>query len=238
MPWLPFMACAASIAVDVGHHVRSPGALSARGVPEFEYNLRLAGEIAAALRAAGHKVQLIGDDGLAEDLGSRAPRARGMDLFISIHHDSVQPGFLSAWEQGGGAHLFSDRFSGYSLFVSHLNPHLDASLRCASAIGDRLNGAGFTASRYHADPIVGENRPFADEANGVHYFDNLAVLRTADVPALLFEAGVIVNRDEEIRMRDPAVRGRIAAAIVAGVDACLPRGAGRKAESERRKENP
>jgi len=68
---------------------------------------------------------------------------------------------------------------------------------------------------------VGENRPFADEANGVHYFDNLAVLKTASIPALLFEAGVIVNRDEEMRMRDPAVRKRIAEAIGNAVGACL-----------------
>jgi N-acetylmuramoyl-L-alanine amidase len=69
---------------------------------------------------------------------------------------------------------------------------------------------------------VGENRPFADEENGVHYFDNLAVLKTASIPALLFEAGVIVNRDEELRMRDPAVRKRIVESIAAGAGACLP----------------
>ena len=86
-----------------------------------------------------------------------------------------------------------------------------------------MRKAGFTASRYHADPVLGENRPFADEVNGVHYFDNLAVLKTATIPALLFEAGVIVNRDEEMRMRDPAVRGRIVEAIVSGADACLKR---------------
>jgi N-acetylmuramoyl-L-alanine amidase len=84
-----------------------------------------------------------------------------------------------------------------------------------------MRKAGFIPSRYHADPIVGENRPFADEANGVHYFDNLAVLKTASIPALLFEAGVIVNRDEELRMRDPAVRKRIVESIVAGAEACL-----------------
>jgi N-acetylmuramoyl-L-alanine amidase len=84
-----------------------------------------------------------------------------------------------------------------------------------------MRRAGFTASRYHADPIVGENRPFADEENGVHYFDNLAVLKTAGIPALLFEAGVLVNRDEELRMRDPAVREKIVKAIVGGIGTCL-----------------
>ena len=174
-----------------------------------------------ALRRAGHKTLLIGDDGLAENLGIRAPRAAGMDLFISIHHDSVQPRFLSSWASGGETYYYSDEFSGFSLVVSRLNSHTEVSLKCDSAIGAALRKAGFTPSRYHADPIVGENRPFADEANGVHYFDNLAVLKTASIPALLFEAGVIVNRDEELRMRDPAVRKRIVESIVTGTSACL-----------------
>ena len=216
-------AFAASIAVDVGHYREKPGVISARGVTEFEYNLQLARDVAAALRRAGHKTLLIGDDGLAGNLGSRAPRATGMNLFISIHHDSVQPRFLSSWESDGEMLLYSDLFSGFSLFVSRLNSHTESSLKCASAIGAALRGAGFTPSRYHADPIVGENRPFADEANGVHYFDNLAVLKTASIPALLFEAGVIVNRDEELRMRDPAVRRKIAEAIAAGSSDCLGR---------------
>jgi N-acetylmuramoyl-L-alanine amidase len=217
-------ALAASIAIDVGHYFEKPGVISARGVTEFEYNLRLSLEIAAALRRTGHRTLLIGDDGLADNLGRRSPRAAGMDLFISVHHDSVQPRFLSAWEYEGASLLYSDRFSGYSLFVSRLNGHTEASLKCASAIGAGLRRAGFTPSRYHADPIVGENRPFADEENGVHYFDNLAVLKTAGIPALLFEAGVLVNRDEELRMRDPAVRKKIVAAITSAVGACLDRG--------------
>jgi N-acetylmuramoyl-L-alanine amidase len=144
-----------------------------------------------------------------------------MDLFISVHHDSVQTRYIESWTFEGEKRGYSDRFSGFSLFVSHLHPDTAASLKCASAIGAALRGEGFTPSRYHADPVLGENRPFADEANGVHYFDNLAVLKTARVPALLFEAGVIVNRDEELRMRDPAVRAKIVAAIVTGVGRCL-----------------
>jgi N-acetylmuramoyl-L-alanine amidase len=214
-------AYAAAIAVDVGHYLKEPGAISARGVPEFDYNLRLARELDAALRAAGHRTLLIGDDGLAEQLGGRAPRAKGMDLFISIHHDSVKLRYLSMWEYEGTPRFYSDRFTGHSLFVSRLNPNASASLKCASAIGAAMRKSGFTPTPHHADPILGENRPFADEPNGVHYFDNLAVLKTATIPALLFEAGIIVNRDEELRLREPAVRKEIVAAIVSGIGQCL-----------------
>ena len=44
-------AFAASIAVDVGHYLEKPGVISARGVSEFDYNLRLAREISEALQA-------------------------------------------------------------------------------------------------------------------------------------------------------------------------------------------
>jgi N-acetylmuramoyl-L-alanine amidase len=220
--WSAGAATAASVAVDIGHYLARPGATSARGVPEFEYNKALGLLIAAELGRAGHRTLLIGDDGLAEELARRSPRATGMDLFISVHHDSVQQRFLQPWDYEGSTLSYSDRFAGFSLFVSRENPRLERSLACASAIGRRLRAAGFTASRYHADPVVGESREFADELNGVHYFDHLAVLRTASVPALLFEAGVIVNRDEELRMRDPAVRSAIAAGIAGAVAECLP----------------
>ena len=86
---------------------------------------------------------------------------------------------------------------------------------------ERLRAAGFTASRYHADPVLGEDRPFADEVNGVHYYDNLAVGRTATMPSVLVEAGVVVNREEDQRMRDPLVRSAIARAIGEGARRCL-----------------
>jgi N-acetylmuramoyl-L-alanine amidase len=97
------------------------------------------------------------------------------------------------------------------------------SLACASRIGKSLREKGFTPSRYHADPILGESRPFADEENGVHFYDNLAVGKTAAMASVLVEAGVIVNREEDKRMLDPQVRARIAAAIAEGVRECLGR---------------
>ena len=48
-----------------------------------------------------------------------------------------------------------------------------------------------------------------------------SVARTAAMASVLVEAGVIVNRQEEQRMRDPQVRRRIAAAVAGGVRECL-----------------
>ena len=214
-------AAAASIAIDVGHYRDEPGAISARGRPEFEFNLALALEIEAALKAHGHAIRLIGAGGGMKDLWRRPMAAQGADLFVSVHHDSVQAKYLAAWTHDGVERRYSDRFSGFSLFVSRENPGWEQGLRCASAIGAALIQADFRPSLYHADPVLGENRPFADKINGVHYFDHLAVLRNAAMPALLFEAGVVVNREEEIRMSDSKVRRQIAASVANGVEACL-----------------
>jgi N-acetylmuramoyl-L-alanine amidase len=209
------------VAVDVGHFLAQPGAVSARGRTELEFNRALAGAIRTALESRGVRVQLIGAAGDREVLAERTAAARGADLFLSIHHDSVQPHYLEEWEYAGATQRYSDRFAGFSLFVSRRNTRVAASLACASAIGAALRAAGFTPSLYHAEPIPGEDKPFADARNGVHYYDDLVVLRTASQPAVLLEAGVIVNRREELVLQDPATQQRIAAAIADGVR--LPR---------------
>ncbi|MBI3373276.1 MAG: N-acetylmuramoyl-L-alanine amidase [Betaproteobacteria bacterium] len=221
--WMAFAlpAAAKEVALDVGHSIATQGALSARGVPEFEYNLALAGEARAALERAGLGVRVIGAAGDTQDLASRPRLAKGADLFISIHHDSIKERLLQVWQPNGEPQRHNDSVSGFSLFVSRENPRFASSLACASAIGRALRAAGFVPSRYHADPVLGESREFADEPNGVHFFDRLAVLRHAAMPALLFEAGVIVNRVEELRMREPGVKRAIADALVQGVRECL-----------------
>ncbi len=207
-------AGAVEVAVDVGHYAAALGVISASGVPEFEFNRALAFEIKKELEQFQIKVRLIGERGDYAMLHHRTRDAQGADLFVSIHHDSVKQRLLPR----------ADEFSGFSLFISRDNPHVDRSLACASSIGKALRGKDFKASRYHADAELGESRPFADEANGVHYYDNLAVGRSARMASVLVEAGVIVNREEERRMRDPAVRARIAAAVAGGVQECLTRG--------------
>jgi N-acetylmuramoyl-L-alanine amidase len=208
---IAFCAASKEVAVDVGHYAAEPGVISASGMPEFEFNLALAFEVKTELEKLQMKVRPIGERGDYAVLHHRTRDARGADLFVSIHHDSVKERFLPE----------ADRFSGFSLFISKFNPKPEQSLACASAIGARLRGAGFTPSRYHADPVRGEARPFADEANGVHYYDNLAVARSAAMASVLVEAGVIVNREEEKRMRDPQVRARIARAVAEGAAECL-----------------
>ena len=195
----------------MGHHYGAPGVTSAGGVAEIEFNLALAFDVKRALEERSFRVRLIGERGDYAVLSERTRDAAGAALFVSIHHDGVQPQYMSV----------AERFAGFSLFVSRQNPQLDRSLACASAIGSEMRAAGFRPSRYHAEPVAGEDRPFADEENGVHFYDSLAVGRTAPMPSVLVEAGVIVNAAEEARLRDAGVRQRMARAIARGAKACL-----------------
>jgi N-acetylmuramoyl-L-alanine amidase len=217
----PAAVRAATVAVDVGHFIEEPGATSARGRTEFEFNRDLAVEIDAAAHGRGLKTLLIGSDGFMSQLTARTASAAGADFFLAVHHDSVQPYLIRTWEYDSVERSFNDDHAGFSLFVSRKNRAVKKSLACASAIGAALRGAGFVPSLYHADPIPGENKPFADKLNGVHYYDNLIVLKTARSPAVLLEAGVLVNRDEELRMRSPEVHKRMASAVALGLERCL-----------------
>lgn len=200
------------IAIDVGHSLASSGATSARGVPEFQYNRALAKAIGSHLPM---NVFLIGADGRMNRLKERSEVAakKGAAFFLSVHHDSAQPKYFEKWQWEGGAHSRCNRFSGYSLFVSRLNPDFSESLKKASAIGAAMRAKGFRPSGHHAEPIEGENREWADKVNGVYFYDNLAVLKNAPCPAVLLEAGVIVNSDEEAKLRGSRTRLKISEAL-------------------------
>jgi N-acetylmuramoyl-L-alanine amidase len=198
--------------------------VSARCRGEFYFNRDLAVRIGAVLDEKRFEVQLINLDGAQMGLESRAAVARGADFLLSVHHDSVQPRYLTTWSFGGEPRHYSDRFAGFSLFVSRRNPDPARSLACATAIGSALRQGGFTPSLHHAEPIEGENRALADAENGVYYYDDLVVLRAATQPAMLLEAGIIVNRDEEAALSRVDVQQSIARAVTQGLAQCLRTG--------------
>lgn len=204
------------VAVDVGHGVVDGGAISARGRSEFEFNRQFATVLGEALeqrRVGVLRINFAGDIG---SLRERPQQAVGSDFFISIHHDSVSPAWLQFWDWDGSEASYTEVKRGFGLFVSAQNPDLATSLRCASAIGAMLRRNGFTPSTWH-----GRRHLAADADNGVWYYDNLVVLYRTTLPAVLFEAGVIKHREEELELLDPQRQARMADALATGVAACL-----------------
>jgi N-acetylmuramoyl-L-alanine amidase len=132
--------------LDVGHTAESEGAISARNVAEFVFNLRLAKRIEEKLKAEGFaETRLLLTEGKARrSLVKRVAAANDLpaDLLLSIHHDSVPNKFLEDWEFEGKKSRFSDRFSGYSVFVSRSNPDFKTSLAFAELIGKEMKAQG------------------------------------------------------------------------------------------------
>lgn len=213
---LPAWLAAAEVALDAGHTLADPGATSARGRGEYYFNRELAPVVQQALEARGIRVRPINYDGRIATLMARTVAARGADLFLSLHHDSLPAHEQEVWIWNDKHLTYSDKYRGFSLHVSRRNPESSVSSRCASAVGASMQLAGFVPTRHHFPKF-----PWADEVNAVHWHDNLVVLHQTLMPALLFEAGVIKHRDEELQLSDPARMARMADAIATGVAACL-----------------
>ena len=209
-----------TLAIDIGHSPKRPGATSSRGKPEYGFNRSMAEFLLREIqRRKVFSAFVINSGGREISLAARTTAAQeaGADLLLSLHHDSVQPHYLSPWRHEGKEQRFSDQFSGHSLFISNKNPEFNASQRFANLLGQQLLDQGLTPSLHHAEKIKGENRPLLDKDRGIYRFDNLVVLRQASMPALLLECGIILNRDEELRVSSPAYRQKIADAIIAAV---------------------
>jgi N-acetylmuramoyl-L-alanine amidase len=210
------------VILDVGHTVEAPGAISARNVSEYDFNLRLATHLEQSLIEDGFKktVLLVTGGRARPSLFSRVAKVNGLsaNLFVSIHHDSVPDRLLENWEFEGKESHFSDRFTGHSIFVSYENPHLDRSLLFARLLGNELKDRGLQYARQYTLPIMGRfQRKLIDPDAGVYRFDELIVLKGTQMPAVLFEAGSIINREEELVMNSAERLDLISTSLKAAV---------------------
>jgi N-acetylmuramoyl-L-alanine amidase len=217
------------IVLDVGHTAESEGAISARNVSEFTYNLRLARRIEEKLKAEGFaRTKLLVTEGKARRSLFRRVDAAGdlrADLLLSIHHDSVPNKFLEEWEFEGRKSRFSDRFSGYSVFVSRSNPDYRTSLAFAELIGKEMKAQGLDYAKQYSQAVMGRyQRELLNKETGVYRYDELIVLRKSRMAAVLLEAGSIINRDEELQMGTQERRDLISSSVAAAMkEYCEPR---------------
>ncbi len=191
------------VAIDPGHTLKHFGCVSARGVSEYHYNIVLSRVLKKEVdKADGMRAFIVNPDGGAIALKKRTAQAekRGADIFLSLHHDSAQLRYFNSWIYEGKKIRYSDRFSGYSLFVSSKNLHYEDSLRLATCLGEAFCSHNQHPTLHHAEKIEGENRELLDSELGIYRFDDLIVLKSASMPAVLLENGLIVNRDEEKRL--------------------------------------
>jgi len=211
------------VVLDVGHTPDVPGAISAHGIPEYVFNMRLAADIKDALVKAGFDktVLLITDQAPPLGLFERAWSANKLnaDLFIAIHHDSVPDDLLQTWEYADHQEHFNDSFPGYAIFVSDENADRAGSLAFGHLLGEALQAQGLVYTPHYTLPLMRHRqRQLVDAEAGVYRYDALVVLEKTRMPAVLLEAGSIINRTEELQMATPERRNLISTAMVTAVN--------------------
>jgi len=216
------------VILDVGHTDKDSGQISARGVKEYDLNMKLARRVLEELVNTGFiSTQMIVTSGsnTHESRLQRSKRANdlGADLFISIHHDGVKNETLMPWRYNGKAHWFLDKFEGFSLWVSQKNNKYEESLSFATTLADRLMASGLKFTTHHDELTntdkYGRVAPLVDRERGIYdASDHIAVLYESRMPAVLLEAGMIVNRAEEQVLSSPALRATVAKAVAEAVE--------------------
>jgi len=209
---MPIFAFSFDLAIDVGHTPKFFGTTSSTCQQEYNYNLALSKHVYSYAKTKMKKTNInISIQEGETTFEDRYKSSINKDLFLSIHHDAMQEQFIKKDVNGCPN---SNYASGFSLFISGKNLYYEKSLHYAKKIAKSLLLQGLKPTLHHAEPIQGENRQLIDKKLGIYVFDDLKVLKNAKSPAVLFEAGVIVNPIDEAKAKDKIQMDKIANAIL------------------------
>jgi N-acetylmuramoyl-L-alanine amidase len=211
------------VVIDPGHGGEDPGAIGASGTHEKRIVLGIAEKLQRQLRRHKNITVVMtreGDYALSLRERVRVANKRRADVFVSIHANKFRDSKVS------GASVFvQSRFGASSSLAKALaqsendvdslggvdtessNPDLDFVLR------DLTSSANKNLSTKLAKIALKE----MDRVAHVHSKDiqhaNFFVLREAQMPAILIEAGFISNHDEEEQMLSGRYQNKIAKAL-------------------------
>ena len=216
------------VLIDAGHGGRDPGASGVSGsIRESALALALARELADLLEARGRlRVALTREDDRYLTLEQRAAMARRLQagLFVSIHMDSAPnplahgatiyslsdvassaeaANFAAAENSAGGA-LSSDADGSVRALLSDvaLREQMESSAGLATRMVRRATGRVTLRPR-------------------AHQFAAFHVLRRAETPAVLVEAGYISNADDETMLMTKEGRAPLVLVLAQAIEADL-----------------
>jgi N-acetylmuramoyl-L-alanine amidase len=195
------------IFIDIGHNKNNYGTTSSTCVGEFEYNKELAKYIQENTKLKINLSRNVNNDLI--DFKERYENSKHGNIFISIHHDSVQEYDLLKDMKC----FTTNKASGFSILISKKNKDYDKSYLFAKLLGDALLKEGFKVNTYHNSDIKGENKVFINKELGIYEYDDLAVLKNTFSPSILLEAGVISNPEEEQIIKTTEFKSKISRAI-------------------------
>jgi N-acetylmuramoyl-L-alanine amidase len=212
------------VVIDAGHGGRDPGATSVSGqVREKELTLALAQAVRDALVKRGRvRVAMTRDDDRYLTLDDRAAVARrlGAAMFVSVHIDSA-PNPLA---RGASVYSLSDIASDAEAarLAARENEGAGGGPRSNSVdaiLADLAMRSQMSASADLAARLVGKAAGRVELRPNPHRFAAFHVLRRADTPAVLFEAGYLSNADDEVMLRNPEERAKMVLALAQAIEA-------------------
>jgi N-acetylmuramoyl-L-alanine amidase len=211
------------VVIDPGHGGHDPGANSISGqVSEKDLTLALGRELRDDLVKRGRvRVAMTREDDRYLTLDERAAVARrlGASLFVSLHMDSAQ----NPLARGATVYSLSDvasdaeaaRLAASENAGSEINP---ASGSVEAMLSDLAMQSQMSASADLAARLVRKSSGRFELRPNPHRFAAFHVLRRAESPAVLFEAGYISNADDEVLLRSPDQRSKIALALAQAIE--------------------
>jgi N-acetylmuramoyl-L-alanine amidase len=195
-----------NIVLDPGHGGRDPGNMEARR-QEKQFTLTIAKELSDLLTKAGFNVSLTRTRDSFVDLPERPEiaRRRGADLFISLHFNSAD-GAGASGVQGSEVYCMTS-----------------ARTSSTNSRGEGAGSGAFPGNRFDPKNVLlayqiqkAITEKAGAEDRGVKRA-RYAVLRTAEMPAVLIEAAFMTHPADARRIYDPVQRHQLGRAIVDGV---------------------
>ena len=221
------------IAIDAGHGGKDPGAIGHGGTQEKRVVLEIARELAGRIdREPGMRAVLIrdGDYYIAHRERIRRARAAKADMFLSIHADALRDRDVA----GASVYVLSERGATDEAARWLAERENAADLRGGVSLSDKddmlatvlldlSQSANISASMQAAERILDSFGSVVPVRKSRVQQAGFLVLKSPDIPSMLIETAYITNAADERRLRSDAQRGKLAGAIVEGVQSYFTR---------------
>ena len=211
------------VVIDAGHGGTDPGASGVlTSVAEKDLTLSLARDLRDALVQRGRvRVALTRDGDQALGLEQRAAVARRLNAaaFVSLHMDSA----ANPLARGASVYSLSDVASDHeaAALAASLNRGSAGAAREGSVgalLSDLVMRAQMTSSAGLAARLVAKASSRVELRPDPHRFAAFHVLRRADSPAVLFEAGYLSNESDEALLRSTEHRAELVLALADAIE--------------------
>ncbi|MFH1691307.1 MAG: N-acetylmuramoyl-L-alanine amidase [Candidatus Omnitrophota bacterium] len=212
-----------SVILDAGHGGKDPGAIGKRGLREKDVVLDVTNRLYKILEAFGLKVYRTRSEDVFIPLPERSLIAnkKQVDLFISIHANANK----SRWIEGFEVYYLTEDVDDDARALAagenaplKMSQDLDKSDSYLKAIVWDLvytenRKESIELARYICESVSNDLKLNMNGVRGAPF----AVLKGAQMPAVLVEIGYISNKEGEKKLKSSAYRQKMAESIARGI---------------------